>query len=268
MYSGGSQSGMFQRPGMTRAVKYFLIAITAVFVSQLVFAQFLHRPLEQLLGFAPGAFVSGAVWQLVTYPFLHGSLSHIFFNGLVLYMVGPDLERRWGTSRFTWYFSACAIGGAVLQTLLWGISLLVIPSISDFMGYTPIIGASGALYGLFVAFGMLYGDSQVLVFFMFPMRAKSFVMLLTAMEVLSAVFYSDPRVEGGGVAHLVHLGGLITGYLLIKWRGPNLSGGGGSGGKKGMSRDEVRRRLSVIVNNEQDFEGPKTGDKGQPITWN
>jgi membrane associated rhomboid family serine protease len=263
MYGGGTQSGAYYRPGLTPAVKVFLIAIAATFVLQLIFNQFLGIPVERILGFAPGAFVTGALWQLFTYPFLHGSLTHILFNGLILYMLGPELERRWGTKRFSWYYAICAVGGAVLQSIIWGISLFAIPSISDFMGYTPIIGASGALYGLFVAFGILYGNSQVLVFFMFPMKAKNFVVLLTAIEVLSAVFYTSPQVSGGGVAHLVHLGGLITGFLLIKFRGPNLEGGARGGSGK-MSRAEVKKRLSLIVNNDE----PKTGDKGHPITWN
>lgn len=266
MNGGGSQSGMYYRPSVTRAVKVLLIAIVTVFVLQLSVGLFLGVPVERFLGFSPNAFVSGAIWQLVTYPFLHGSLTHILFNCLILYMLGPELEKRWGTKRFAWYYALCAVGGAILQTIIWGISLLAIPSISQFMGNTPIIGASGALYGLFVAFGILYGNSQVLVFFMFPMRAKNFVILLTAIEVLSAVFYSDPRVGDGGVAHLVHLGGLVTGYLLIKFMGPNLSGRGGGGSTKGMSRDEVRKRLSLIVND--DKVEPKTGDKGHPITWN
>ncbi|HVJ65234.1 MAG TPA: rhomboid family intramembrane serine protease [Bdellovibrionota bacterium] len=265
MYGGGSQSGMYYRPGVTRAVKVLLIAIVAVFVLQLALGQFAGIAIERLLGFAPVLFFAGAVWQILTYPFLHGSLTHILFNGMVLYMLGPELERRWGTKRFAWYYAACAVGGAVLQMIIWGISLVAIPSISEFMGYTPIIGASGALYGLFVAFGMLYGNSQVLVFFMFPMRAKNFVILLTAIEVISAVFYTSPQVGGGGVAHLVHLGGLITGYLILRWRGPNLTGGGRGSSGGGMSREEVKRRLSLVVNNEEEV---KTGDKGQPITWN
>lgn len=271
MYSGsGYQSGTFgSRPGLTPAVRILLTVIVAVFVLQVSFSKFVGMPVERMLGFAPGVFLSGAVWQILSYPFLHGSLSHIFFNGLILYMLGPELERRWGTKRFSWYYAFCAVGGAVLQTLIWLVSLVAIPSISDFMGYTPIVGASGALYGLFVAFGILYGNAEVLVFFLFPMKARNFVILLTAIEIFSAVFYSDPRVGGGGVAHLVHLGGLVTGYLLLKFRGPNLRGGGGGGLRSShMSREEVRRRLSLIVNNDQPSDEPKTGDKGQPITWN
>lgn len=271
MYGGGNRSGMFgSRSGLTPAVKSILTIIVAVFLLQLAFARVGGIPVERYFGFAPEVFLRGAFWQILTYPLLHGSITHILFNGLALYMLGPELERRWGTKRFSWYYAFCAVGGAILQMLIWGGSLLVMPSISDFMGLTPIIGASGALYGLFAAFGMLYADSQVMVFFMFPMRARSFVILLTAIEILSAVFYADPRVGGGGVAHLVHLGGMLTGYLLIKFRGPNLNGRGGSGGGgssgSSKSREEMRRRLSLIVNNED--MAPKTGDKGQPITWN
>ncbi len=235
----------------------------AVFILQLSLRQFGGIAVEQTFGFAPVSFFSGYIWQLVTYPFLHGSMMHLLFNLFILYMLGTELERRWGSKTFFKFYAVCALGGAVLHTLIWVVGLLFGGSFGS--GVIPIIGASGALYGLFVAFGILYAEAPVLVFFVLPMKAKQFVMILTLIEIVSAVFYSD-----SGVAHLVHLGGMLAGYIMLKTQGPNLRGGGGGFGrrifkKKGaMSRDEVRQRLRIVTNDDPDAKG----DKGIPITWN
>jgi membrane associated rhomboid family serine protease len=262
-FRGQSPVGSFQ-PRLTPAVKILLILYAVVFIVQMSFQQFAGVPVVRLFGFVPVDFVNGWVWQIFTYPFLHDSLTHILFNGIVLYMLGSELEARWGTRRFLTYYGVCAVGGAVLQMLIWGLSFLAFPSVSSALGSVPIVGASGALYGLFMAFGFLFGDSLVLVFFILPMRAKHFVAVLFFIEVVSAVFNSGGGA--GGVAHLVHLGGLVTGFLYLRWRGGNLDGrGGGFFGKKRMGRDEMRRRLSVVVNNDSEA-GGKPGK--YPITWN
>jgi len=253
--------GTYQ-PRMTPAIRLLLILMGLGFVLQLALTQFANIPMPQIFGFAPAAFFfKGWLWQIFTYPFLHGGLGHILMNCVVLYMFGTELELRWGTLRFLKYFAVCAIGGAVLQTLVWIVSLFFFPSQSVMLGAIPIIGASGAIYGFFVAFARLFGERQVLVFFVLPMRARTFVLILAVVELISAVFYSE-----GGVAHLVHLGGLLTGFLYLKWKGNDLSGGGGGffsrKPKQRMSREELRKRMSVIVNNEPN-------DPGKfPVTWN
>jgi membrane associated rhomboid family serine protease len=177
-------------------------------------------------------------------------------------MLGTELERRWGPKKFFKFYAICAVGGAVLHTLIWIGTLVAGSAGAGSMGFVPIVGASGALYGLFVAFGMLYANAPVLVFFVLPMKARQFVIILVVIEIVSAVFYS-----GSGVAHLVHLGGMAAGYLMLKFWGPNLNGGSGGGffrKRQSMSREEVRQRLRVISNDPKDGKG----DKGMPITWN
>jgi membrane associated rhomboid family serine protease len=245
---------------MSPVVRALLILLAAAFIVQMTLSRFGGLHIERLLGFAPVDFFGGQVWQILTYTLLHGSLTHLLFNLFILYMLGTELEWRWGSKKFLRYYVLCALGGAFLHTLIW-LGLWIFDSgAAQSLGRVPIIGASGALYGLFVAFGILYAESPVLVFFVLPMKAKQFVVLLTLIEIVSAVFFSNT-----GVAHLVHLGGMLTGYLLIKLQGPNLSGGGGLGSflkrRQRMSRDEVRSRLRVIRNDEK-------GDKGFPITWN
>lgn len=250
------------QPRMTPAVKALLIAIGAGFLLQLSGGKFFSVRPEIIFGFSPVSFLSGSIWQILTYPFLHGGLNHILFNCLILYMLGTELERRWGSQRFLKYYAVCAVGGALLQTLVWATTLLFSSESSE-LGTIPIIGASGALYGLFMAFGKLHGRSQILVFFLFPMEARFFVMLLAGIEIVSAVFYSS-----SGVAHLVHLGGLGTGFLYLRWKGDNLSGGGGGffrRRKAKMDAAELRRRLKIIVREPSD---PEKGGGKYPVTWN
>ncbi|MBS1985926.1 MAG: rhomboid family intramembrane serine protease [Bdellovibrionales bacterium] len=262
----GPSVGSFQ-PRLTPAVKVLLILFVVVFVVQMSLRQFAGIAIEPWLGYSPADLKHGYVWEFFTYPFLHGSLTHLFFNAVVLYMLGSELEARWGTKKFLRYYAVCALGGAILQTVAWLGSYVVAPAYTDSLGNTPVIGASGALYGLFMAFGYLFGDALVLVFFILPMKARQFVAILFFIEVVSAVFYSGPAA-GGGVAHLVHIGGLIAGFFYLRLKGGNLDGRGGGGlFRKKMRPDEVRRRLSLVVNNDNPSSSAKDGGK-YPITWN
>jgi membrane associated rhomboid family serine protease len=188
-----------------QGVKWLLIVNVAVF---LVFFFAVHS------GYG-GAFLpfyltpaevvgSLSVWQLVTYMFLHDPFGfmHILFNMLTLWMFGLDLERTWGTRRFLRYYFLCGIGA--------GICVVVANLLFGNPG-ARTIGASGAIYGLLLAFGMLYPDRQVLFSFLFPMKAKYFVMILGAIAFLSS--FAAP---GGPVSHIAHLGGMLFGYFYIR----------------------------------------------------
>ncbi|MEZ4813765.1 MAG: rhomboid family intramembrane serine protease [Bdellovibrionota bacterium] len=252
-----------QPPKIGPGVKFLLGSLVVVFVLQNALSKFAGVHVEALFGFSPDAFLSGSIWQILTYPFLHGGLFHALFNAVFIYMLGSEFERRWGTSKFLKYYFICGIGGALLQLLVSFVGLYLFPDLAASLARTPIIGASGAIYGLFVAFGLVFGDTYVLLFFVLPIKAKHFVAIITFIALFSAVFYLD-AASGGDVAHLVHLGGLITGFLYLRWKGPNLTGGG-RGGKRKMTQDEVRKRLSLVVNND---EKDTVGDQGMPITWN
>jgi membrane associated rhomboid family serine protease len=253
-------------PILGPGVKFLLISLAAVLVLQNSLEKFADIPVEQIFGFKPEDFLSGNIWQILTYPFLHGGLFHAGINAFFIYMLGSEFERRWGTRKFLKYYFVCAIGGALLQLLVWFAGLWLFPTVADNLGKTAIIGASGAIYGLFVAFGLIFGETYVLLFFVLPVKAKHFVLIVAFGALYYAVFHSDAK-SGGGIAHLVHLGGLFTGFLYLRWKGPNLDGGGGRGGKKKLSSDEIRKRLSLVVNND-DKKEDHVGDKGMPITWN
>jgi membrane associated rhomboid family serine protease len=252
---------------MAANVKKILIAIVAVFIATPILDKFFGIDLVEWGNFSSKSFFLGLeLWRVFTYPFLHGGIFHILFNALVLYSLGSDLEFRWGGKKFLLFFFVSSIGGAFAQSILWGVASVFFPE-SSFagLGTDRIVGASGGLYGLFVAFGILQGNSIVHAFMLFPIKAKNFVLILLGVEIYSSIFQSN-----SGVAHLVHLGGLVSGFLMLKIWGPNLDGRGGWGGfggkksKADMSRAEVRSRLKLIVNKD---DTRNSGGK-YPSDWN
>ena len=143
-------------------------------------------------------------WQLVTYGFLHGSLTHLLFNMLALYMFGGDIERLLGSRRFLAYYLACVIGAAVAQlVVLGGMHLTPVPT----------VGASGGVFGLLLAFGMAFPQRRLMLLFPpIPMPAWLFVTLYGMLEL-----YLGVTGSGLGVAHFAHLGGMATGYVLLTY---------------------------------------------------
>ncbi len=144
-------------------------------------------------------------WQIITYAFLHSTdnITHLLFNMLGLWMFGADLERTWGTQRFLTYYFLCG-GGAAICVI---VANLFFGSLD-----TRTIGASGAIYGLLMAFGLLYPDRTVLFSFLFPIKAKYFVMILGAIAFLSS-FGSN-----NGVSNVAHLGGMLFGYVYLRMK--------------------------------------------------
>lgn len=138
-------------------------------------------------------------WQLVSYMFMHGSFMHIFFNLFVLWMFGQQIERLWGTKRFVTYYFLTGIGAA-------GIHMLIAP------GGIPMVGASGAVYGILLAFAMMFPNREIFFLLIpFPIKAKYFVFLIGGAELLFGITGAQT-----GIAHFAHLGGLLVGFILIK----------------------------------------------------
>jgi membrane associated rhomboid family serine protease len=145
------------------------------------------------------------IWQLVTYGFLHGSLAHIFFNMLALYMFGSDIERLFGSPFFLRFYFASVISAALCQLAV--ISSTGGPSF-------PTLGASGGVYGLLLAFGIYYPRRMVMLIFPpIPMQARFFVILFAAVELVLGVTGTQ-----AGIAHFAHLGGMLGGWLMIQYR--------------------------------------------------
>ena len=143
-------------------------------------------------------------WQLVTYAFLHANLTHVLFNMLALWMFGVQIENAWGSRRFALFYFVCVIGAGLVQ--------LAVTSMSP-EAY-PTVGASGGVFGVLLAFGMMFPEQPIYVYFFFPIKAKWFVIIYGVLELYAGV------VGGSAIAHFAHLGGMLFGWLLILyWRG-------------------------------------------------
>jgi len=189
----------------------------------------------------------------VTYMFLHSrNVFHIVFNMLLLWWLGAELEQRWGSKFFLLYYMVSGIGaGIIYGIVVFGHALIAGPSA---VWTAPVVGASGAIFGLMLAYGMIFGERVVYFMMVFPMRAKYFVMVLGAVEVFTLL---NNGIGGGEVANLAHLGGIASGYLFLKghmifqqrrWR---------------KQADRRGRGLKLVVNNEK-----KDEKGGGPRYWN
>lgn len=185
------------------------------------------------------------VWQLISYMFMHGDLMHIFFNMFALFMFGGVIESRWGTKRFINFYLITGLGAVALQMgvqayevyqitgsivhnpvtvdLAANMAQVKIPGISEEARNTligiygfPMVGASGAIFGLLVAFGMLYPNTEMYIMFIpIPVKAKFIIPVYILMELSLGV----ARVPGDSVAHYAHLGGALLGFILVKlWK--------------------------------------------------
>ncbi|MDT8320863.1 MAG: rhomboid family intramembrane serine protease [Xanthomonadales bacterium] len=143
-------------------------------------------------------------WQLLTYAFLHGNFNHLFFNMFAVWMFGTPLERGWGSQRFLSYFVVCVVGAGIIQLLVQQLE----------GGSYPTIGASGGVFGLLLAYGVMWPNNRIfLLFFPVPIAAKWFVLIYGGIELMFGVTRTMP-----GIAHFAHLGGMIFGAaLLYKW---------------------------------------------------
>jgi membrane associated rhomboid family serine protease len=203
-------------PGpLSPAIKLLIAINVSVFVIMALMPSLTRQALQEFLGLFPAAiFESFYIWQPVTYMFLHGTIGHILINMLSLWMFGTELEHMWGTRAFVRYYFITGIAAAITTII---VSLLPFLSTAR-MYYVPTIGASGAIYGLLLAYGLTFPNRPIYIYFIFPIPAKYFVMIMGGISLLSAMGES-----GGSVAHITHLGGLVAGYVLLRGRHLRLS---------------------------------------------
>jgi membrane associated rhomboid family serine protease len=188
-------------PPITRAL---MLICTAVFCVDMLLRSFVPMHLWfALWPIGSGRFLP---WQPLTYAFLHGDMLHLFFNMLGLWMFGSELERLWGRQRYLQFLAAGVLTAALCQ-------LLITALMSSFV---PTVGASGGLFALLLAAGMLFPNRIIMPLFPpIPMKQRTFVMIFGGLELVQGVLYS-----GSGVAHFAHLGGMLGGWLMIRyWRG-------------------------------------------------
>jgi membrane associated rhomboid family serine protease len=219
----GRRWGFFS--GTTPAVKYLILVNSGIFISELLF----RANWSALFGLAPAYFWRGYIWQPVTYMFLHGGIFHLFFNMFVLWMFGTTLESGWGKRRFLTFYFICGVGAGLLNAA-------VTPS-----SPVPIVGASGAIYGLLMAFAILFPNQLIYIWGIFPLRAKYFVIVIGLVEFMTAVSATQ-----SGIAHFAHLGGMLFGLVYMKW---------GDWQKSVSGRQAEKRRgrhLNVVWDREQE----------------
>ena len=183
--------------------------------------------LTQLLGLHFFLASDFQIYQFFTYMFLHGGFTHIFFNMFALWMFGSVIERVWGPKKFIFYYIVCGIGAGITQELVQyatytieGISAYqyvnaggVQMTTDAYINLWTTIGASGAVYGILLAFGMIFPNERLFIIpFPFPIKAKWLIVGYIAIELFSAM--TGP---GDGVAHMAHLGGMLFGFLLIRY---------------------------------------------------
>ena len=225
-----SSSWGFGVGGWTPAVKVLIISCIVAFFIQ-IFDRMAGGPSFTFkFGLTPSSVTHNFyLWQLVTYIFLHdtGQLFHILFNMLALWMFGSELERVWSTREFTKFFFICGIGAGVLTVLLS-------PNSS-----ATTIGASGAIYGILAAYGILF-PNRIIIFIIFPIPAKWFVMILGGMA-----FFSSLSASGSGIANVAHVGGMLCGLVYL--RGGRLLPGIKARYDR-WQRGRLRRKFEVYYN--------------------
>ncbi|WP_343533690.1 rhomboid family intramembrane serine protease [Pedobacter sp.] len=169
------------------------------------------------------------VWQPITYMFMHGGIAHLFFNMFGLFMFGGVLEQRWGQKKFINFYLITGLGALALQ---WGVQAFEVYQITgsvfndlNVVGanpdlraiyISPMVGASGAIFGVLTAFAVLYPNVELMLMFIpFPVKAKYFIPIYIVIEL----FLGVARIPGDSIAHFAHLGGALIGFILVKlWK--------------------------------------------------
>ena len=233
-YGRGTVAGFSLGGGWTPGVKALVMTCGIAFVLQ-IFEQLTGSgAITREFGLTPAMVTQQFfLWQLVTYIFLHGNFMHILFNMFALYMFGSELEVVWGRRQFLKYFFICGIGAALATILVRPHDLI------------PTIGASGAIFGVLLAYGILFPDRPIYLYMIVPIPAKWFVIIIGAFTFYSSL--SDLGIgpaSGSNVAYLAHLGGLVVGFVYLR--------GGRIFKIRGMydrwKRDRARRKFDVHYN--------------------
>jgi membrane associated rhomboid family serine protease len=192
-------------------VKWLLIANIGVFFPYYVLSgrSSIHLFLENFALVPAQVVQTFAIWQVVTYMFLHGSIGHVLWNMLALWMFGTEIERTWGTVKFLRFYFTCGVIAA----------LTVIAAAYVFGGVdVSTVGSSGAIYGLLAAYAIVFPDQTILFGFLIPMKSKYFVMIIGAIVFLQSYMATVGGQQGSGIAVTAHLGGLVAGFLLLRGR--------------------------------------------------
>lgn len=250
----------FQVVPLSPWVKKLIIANVAIwFFVQLILENLILKQqiISGLFAFTPKLTLEYFyIWQPFTYMFLHANnVFHVMLNMVSLWFFGSELEYRWGWRSFLQYYLVCGVGAAIIYFAAVVIYQLIVGH-ETLVYVMPVIGASGAVFGILLAYGIIFGDRIIYFFGVFPMKARYFIMVIGGIEVVTLL---SEGMGGSNVANMAHIGGLVTGYLYLlfwtrwqqkKWRGDKKS--------------KARRNLRLVVNNTDQ----KNSSGDGPKYWN
>jgi membrane associated rhomboid family serine protease len=228
-------------PGhITPVIRNLIIANVAVFLLQSILNLTSMRGFLELHGgMVPALFIYKLhLWQPVTYMFLHGGVTHILFNMLALWMFGCDVEERMGSRTFAVFYFFCGVCAGLMTCAFWK------------SWNIPTIGASGAIFGVLLAFGLMFPDRMILVFFIVPMKAFYFVIGMGMLELYYLIFS-----QGGGISYIAHVSGMLFGFVFLRFAGRIMGAVDGATGKlesrtrriDARSLEEDRRKVDEIL---------------------
>ena len=232
---------------ISQTLKKLLIFYVATFVITKIADQFMGASFFGWLALIPSGFLRGHLWQIVTYSFLHADVMHLVLNMMVLAFVGSDVEALWGTRKFLVYYGYCTVMAGLFYLLLQ-----VIFGNQATLNM-PMVGASGGIYGLLLAYGILFPDREMLFMMLFPMKARQFVWVLAGIEFLQALFSGQ-----GGLGAFAHLSGMGAGFMFLWLQAKGLRlGSHAPKAKKKKGGSHLR-----LVKSDRDDD-----DRGSPPTW-
>jgi len=237
----------------TPAVKFFTISLLVAFVLQKSLEMFAGYPITLWLGCSlESTILSGKIYQLLTYSFLHADVAHVVLNLLMLVFIGWELEMGWGTKKFVRYYLTSVLTGSILYLAMQAVFPQIAPP------GLPVIGASGGIYGLLIAYGIIFGERTLLFMMLFPMKAKHFIWVLIGVEFMSSIFSGHNAL--GSVAHL---GGMAGGFGYL-WLGAyiRVRARFKTEDKKEKDRKERLKKSHLKV-----VGGTQSQDPDDPQTW-
>lgn len=214
---------MYSFPKTPKTIKILIYINVALYLLSLIFLAF-GINLSTLLGVVPYLVLQKYyIWQFFTYMFMHGSLFHLLFNMLMLWMLGTELFLIWGNRFFLRYYFICGIGA--------GIAVVLLAFLNKASFTVPTIGSSGAIFGLLLAYGIIFKNKVLYVFGLVPVKAGRLVLIMGAIELISLL-----SQENSSISHLAHLGGLLTGFVYLRF--------------KTWQRKKASKKLRVVVDND------------------
>ena len=238
---------------ITPTIKILLITLFASFVIERTADIYLGGDLVSWFALVPKRVVLDfAVWQLVTYSFLHADVMHLFLNLLLLVFVGSELETLWGRKRFLRFFFFCVVSG--------GAAYLLMTAFATSRMHVPMVGASAGIYGLLVAYGILFSERVLLFMMLFPMKAKQFVWILALVEFMTSFFSPS-----GGLSSVAHLGGMAGGFFYL-WGFAWFARRKRQMAEGHLQKQRDKRHLKLVVGRGDRDDDPGSSGGG-PKTW-